>query len=67
MAQLPLTPPHSNEGPETAQADKRAGAGNLPVLTVSELSFALKRTVEESFGRVRVRGEQELSVPIRLR
>ena len=30
---------------------------NLPELTVSELSTALKRTIEDSFGYVRVRGE----------
>ncbi|MDP9138822.1 MAG: exodeoxyribonuclease VII large subunit [Pseudomonadota bacterium] len=30
---------------------------NLKELTVSELSFALKRTLEENFGLVRVRGE----------
>ena len=48
MAQLPLAPP---------SAAGALAAGNLPVLSVSELSFALKRTVEESFGRVRVRGE----------
>ncbi|GEO81629.1 exodeoxyribonuclease VII large subunit [Pararhodospirillum oryzae] len=30
---------------------------NLPTQSVSELSGALKRTVEESFARVRVRGE----------
>src|SRR5277367_223111 len=30
---------------------------NLPELTVSELSTALKRTVEDTFGYVRVRGE----------
>lgn len=30
---------------------------NLPERSVSELSNALKRTVEETFGRVRVRGE----------
>lgn len=30
---------------------------NVPELSVSELSGALKRTVEESFARVRVRGE----------
>lgn len=30
---------------------------NVPDLTVSELAFSLKRTLEESFGRVRVRGE----------
>ncbi|HLY56278.1 MAG TPA: exodeoxyribonuclease VII large subunit, partial [Stellaceae bacterium] len=32
-------------------------ASNLPVLTVSELSGALKRTVEQAFSYVRVRGE----------
>jgi exodeoxyribonuclease VII large subunit len=32
-------------------------ASNIPELSVSELSAALKRTVEERFGFVRVRGE----------
>jgi len=32
-------------------------AGNLPEFSVSELSQRLKRTVEEAFGLVRVRGE----------
>jgi len=30
---------------------------NLPELTVSELSMALKRTIEDAYGYVRVRGE----------
>ncbi len=30
---------------------------NLPEFTVSEISAALRRTVEETYGRVRVRGE----------
>lgn len=30
---------------------------NVPELTVSELSFALKRTIEDAYGYVRVRGE----------
>ena len=30
---------------------------NVPELSVSELAFSLKRTLEETFGRVRVRGE----------
>ncbi|MGB3808598.1 MAG: exodeoxyribonuclease VII large subunit [Parvibaculum sp.] len=34
-----------------------ASAGNAHEFSVSELSFALKRTVEETFGHVRVRGE----------
>lgn len=32
-------------------------AGNLVEYSVSEISFALKRTVEDAFGHVRVRGE----------
>jgi len=32
-------------------------AGNAHEFSVSELSFALKRTVEDTFGHVRVRGE----------
>ena len=32
-------------------------AGNAYEFSVGELSFALKRTVEDAFGRVRVRGE----------
>lgn len=34
-----------------------SGASNVAEFTVSELSFALKRTVEETYGYVRVRGE----------
>jgi len=37
--------------------DHEEGIGNQPEFTVSELSFALKRTVEDAFGHVRVRGE----------
>jgi exodeoxyribonuclease VII large subunit len=37
-------------------AETRAG-DNAPALSVSELSSALKRTVEDRFGHVRVRGE----------
>ena len=36
---------------------KAAQGDNAPALTVSELSGALKRTVESAFGFVRVRGE----------
>ena len=32
-------------------------AGNVTEYSVSEISFALKRTVEDAFGLVRVRGE----------
>ena len=34
-----------------------AGPGNLPELTVGEISSAVKRTIETQFDRVRVRGE----------
>ena len=36
---------------------KVAAGDNSPPLSVSELSGALKRTVESAFGHVRVRGE----------
>ena len=46
MDDLPLTaPPASGSG------------SNLPEYTVSELSLALKRSIEDEFGQVRVRGE----------
>lgn len=42
----------------SASKDKsETGLGNLPELTVSELSQALKRVVESRFEHVRVRGE----------
>jgi exodeoxyribonuclease VII large subunit len=44
-----------NETTITGDAD--APRGNLPEFTVSELSSALKRRIEESFSYVRVRGE----------
>ncbi|MBX3494576.1 MAG: exodeoxyribonuclease VII large subunit, partial [Parvibaculum sp.] len=34
-----------------------ATTGNAHEFSVSELSFALKKTVEETYGHVRVRGE----------
>ncbi len=40
-----------------APGEGAPGQGNVAVFTVAELSAALKRTVEETFGRVRVRGE----------
>ncbi len=37
---------------------------NIPEFSVSELAFSVKRTVEETFGRVRVRGElSRVSIP----
>jgi exodeoxyribonuclease VII large subunit len=41
--------------PETGEI--RDQAGNLGEFTVSEISHALKRTIEDRFGYVRVRGE----------
>jgi exodeoxyribonuclease VII large subunit len=41
------------EGP----ADRPAARDNNPPLSISELSFALKRTLEDRFGHVRLRGE----------
>jgi exodeoxyribonuclease VII large subunit len=43
--------------PHQAMQDMNEPRLNLPELTVSELSTALKRTVEEAYGYVRVRGE----------
>ncbi len=37
--------------------DHEDGLGNQPEFSVSELSFALKRNIEDAFGHVRVRGE----------
>jgi exodeoxyribonuclease VII large subunit len=34
-----------------------AAAGNLPEYSVGDLAFALKRTIEDSYGLLRVRGE----------
>ena len=38
-------------------ADAPAVADNAPAYTVSELAFALKRTLEDTYGFVRLRGE----------
>ncbi len=39
------------------EAQEQPVKSNVPELSVSELAFSLKRTLEETFGRVRVRGE----------
>src|SRR6476620_4955078 len=44
---------HDSETGEIREAPK----ANIAEFTVSEISFALKRTLEDSFGHVRVRGE----------
>jgi exodeoxyribonuclease VII large subunit len=41
----------------TPENSPTAPASNVPELSVSELAFSLKRTLEETYGRVRVRGE----------
>lgn len=42
--------------PDTGEL-REASKANVTEFTVSEISFALKRTLEDSFGHVRVRGE----------
>ena len=48
--------------PPLCRTDMNEPRLNLPELTVSELSMALKRTVEDSYGYVRVRGEVSVQV-----
>ena len=43
--------------PETGEIAEAAPVSNIAELSVSELSFALKRTLEDGFSHVRVRGE----------
>ena len=54
MDDFPSTQPGSGEGRLLAE---ELPGDNAPAQTVSELSGALKRTVENQFGHVRVRGE----------
>lgn len=52
-----MTDPHSDSiAPDRVDADTGSGS-NAPVLSVSEISHQLKRTVEDAYGFVRVRGE----------
>ena len=46
----------TDHDPETGEI-REARKANVAEFTVSEISFALKRTLEDSFGHVRVRGE----------
>lgn len=48
--------PLPDDDPQGLLAEHRSG-DNAPALSVSELSGALKRTIESAFGLVRVRGE----------
>ncbi len=50
-----MNPPDFDNRP--AEPDAAAGSNEPPVYSVAELSGALKRVVEDSFGYVRVRGE----------
>src|SRR5579884_4106098 len=43
--------------PESQAADPQTGDGNARAYSVSELAFALKRTLEDAYGFVRLRGE----------
>ncbi len=58
---MSVSDPGSNLGPNVDDASgllAKEGVGdNSPPFTVSELSGALKRTVEDAYGHVRVRGE----------
>jgi exodeoxyribonuclease VII large subunit len=53
---MPDTPPFSDD-PSGGLVAKQARGDNAEPLTISEISAALKRTVEDRFGFVRVRGE----------
>ncbi len=52
----PFAPYDQQDGRAALLAEEAPG-DNAPALSVSELSGALKRTVEDRFGHVRVRGE----------
>jgi exodeoxyribonuclease VII large subunit len=55
MASIPSSAPQLDAAGRLL-ADPAPG-DNAPALSVSELAFALKRVVEDSFGQVRLRGE----------
>jgi exodeoxyribonuclease VII large subunit len=58
MTALDSDPP-LNSGPalDSEIGAPKAAAGNTPPYSVSELAFALKRTLENAYGFVRLRGE----------
>lgn len=53
----PLTQTNQPVMPDNMPPDSNLAAPNLPEFSVTELSQALKRTVEDTFPYVRVRGE----------
>ncbi|WP_018998150.1 exodeoxyribonuclease VII large subunit [Hirschia maritima] len=56
MADL-FDPQRNSANPTSENSDNNAGGSNSPELSVSELSNRLKRTVEDAYSFVRVRGE----------
>ncbi|MFX8535490.1 exodeoxyribonuclease VII large subunit, partial [Acinetobacter baumannii] len=46
-----------DDGSKGALLAREAAGDNAPALSISEISALLKRTVEDRFGFVRVRGE----------
>ena len=50
------TPPQSKTDAKQSKTDAKPG-GNTPEFSVSELSGAIKRALEEGFGYVRIKGE----------
>ncbi|MBT6139050.1 MAG: exodeoxyribonuclease VII large subunit [Rhodospirillaceae bacterium] len=56
MEDSPFAPPPT-DARDPSEGQPNNAPGNLPEYSVSEISQALKRTVESTFDRVRVRGE----------
>ncbi|WP_422059165.1 exodeoxyribonuclease VII large subunit [Sphingopyxis sp.] len=54
---VPFPDPASDDGTEARLLAEASPGDNVPPLSVSQLSAAIKRTVEDGFARVRVRGE----------
>jgi exodeoxyribonuclease VII large subunit len=50
-------PTDFNFDPETGEIREEAPVSNMTEFTVTEIAHALKRTIEDRFGQVRVRGE----------
>jgi exodeoxyribonuclease VII large subunit len=53
----PSAPDTAPDGPDGPAGTEPGGSNEPPVYSVTELSGALKRVVEDAFGYVRVRGE----------
>src|SRR3990167_10200483 len=54
---VPFPDTASDDGTEARLLAEAAPGDNAPALSVSQLSAAIKRTVEDGFARVRVRGQ----------